>query len=86
VAGARNALRDAGIAFQGVDPDARSVERSHAAGADAVQRNTDVQLRALADDSLGGAVLVGSPLQATLGHVSYCCVSCVACSWRAVRS
>jgi hypothetical protein len=64
-----SALRDAGIAYQGVDPDARSVERSRAAGADAVQRNTDVQLRALADDTLGGAVLMGSPLQATLGHV-----------------
>jgi len=64
-----NALREAGIAYQGVDPDARSVERSRAAGADAVQRNTDVQLRALGDDSLGGAVLMGSPLLATLGHV-----------------
>ena len=64
-----NALRDAGIAYQAVDPDARSVERSRAAGADAVQRNTDVQLRALGDDSLDGAVLMGSPLQATLGHV-----------------
>lgn len=64
-----NALRDAGIAYQGVDSDAQSVERSRAAGADAVQRNTDVQLRALGDDSLSGAVLMGSPLQATLGHV-----------------
>src|SRR5436309_5668050 len=63
------ALRDAGIAYQGVDPDAQSVERSRAAGADAVQRNTDVQLRAHGDDSLDGAVLTGSPLQATLGHV-----------------
>src|SRR6266849_5801982 len=63
-----DALREAGIAYQGVDPDARSVERSRAAGADALQRNTDVQLRALADQSLDGAVLMGSPLQATLGH------------------
>ena len=63
------ALRDAGIAYQGIDPDAQSVERSRAAGADAVQRNTDVQLRALGDDSLDGAVLMGSPLQATLGRV-----------------
>src|SRR5438093_184036 len=61
------ALRDAGIAYQGVDSDARSVERSRSAGADAVQRNTDVHLRALGDDSLDGAVLMGSPLQATLG-------------------
>jgi hypothetical protein len=64
-----SALRAAGIVYQGVDPDARTVERSRAAGADAVQRNTDVQLRALADDSLGGAVIVGSPLRATLGRV-----------------
>jgi hypothetical protein len=64
-----SALRDAGIAYQGVDPDARSVERSRAAGADAVQRNTDVQLRALADESLGGAVLMGAPLQARLGRL-----------------
>ena len=64
-----NALRDAGIVYQGVDPDARSVEGALAAGAEAVQRNTDVQLRALGDDSLGGAVIMGSPLQATLGHV-----------------
>ena len=63
------ALGKAGIAYQGVDPDAASVQRSRAAGADAVQRNTDVQLRALADDSLDGAVLMGSPLQTTLGHV-----------------
>jgi hypothetical protein len=64
-----NALRDAGIAYQGVDPDARTVERSRATGADAVQRNTDVQLRALGDGSLGGAVIMGAPLHATLGHV-----------------
>ena len=30
-----------------------------------VQRNTDVHLRSLADESLHGAVLMGSPLQAT---------------------
>jgi len=64
-----DALRGAAIAYQGVDPDAASVARSRAAGADAVQRNADVHLRALADDSLHGAVIVGSPLQATLGHV-----------------
>ena len=52
-----------------MDPDAASVARSRAAGADAVQRNTDVQLRALADGSLDGAVLMGSPLQVSLGHV-----------------
>jgi len=64
-----NALREAGIAYQGVDPDAASVERARAAGGDAVQRNTDVQLRALPDGSLDGAVLMGSPLQTPLGHV-----------------
>jgi hypothetical protein len=64
-----NALRAAGVVYEGVDPDARSVERSRAAGADAVQRNTDVQLRALGDDSLGGAVILGSPLRARLGRV-----------------
>jgi hypothetical protein len=64
-----DALRGAAIVYQGVDPDAGSVARSRAAGADAVQRNTDVHLRAMADDSLHGAVLMGSPLQATLGHV-----------------
>jgi hypothetical protein len=65
-----SALRGAGVAYQGVDPDAASVSRSRSAGADAVQRNTDVHLRALADDSLYGAVLMGSPLNATLGHVT----------------
>ena len=64
------ALRGAGIAYQGVDPDAASVARSRSAGAEAVQRNTDVHLRAIADDSVHGAVLMGSPLQATLGHVT----------------
>ena len=64
-----NALRGAAIAYQGVDPDAASADRSRAAGAEAVQRNADVHLRALADDSLGGAVIMGSPLQTTLGHV-----------------
>jgi hypothetical protein len=64
-----DALRGAKIVFQGVDSDAGAVARSRAAGADAVQRNTDVHLRALADDSLHGAVLMGSPLQTTLGHV-----------------
>jgi hypothetical protein len=49
-----DALRNAGIAYQAVD---------------AVQRKIDVQLRALADDSLDGAVLMGSPLHATLGHL-----------------
>jgi hypothetical protein len=65
-----NALRGAGTAYQGVDPDAASVARSRAAGADAVQRNTDVHLRALADESLHAAVLMGAPLQASLGHVT----------------
>ena len=64
-----SALRGAAIVYQGVDPDAASVARSRAAGADSVQRNTDVHLRALADDSLHGAVLMGSPLHATIGHV-----------------
>ena len=64
-----SALREAGIAYQGVDADAGSVARSRAAGADAVQRNTDVHLRALADETLQGAVIMGSPLQATLGYV-----------------
>jgi hypothetical protein len=63
------ALRDAGIAYQGVDADAGSVARSRAAGADATQRNTDVHLRAMADESAQGAVIMGSPLQTTLGHV-----------------
>jgi hypothetical protein len=63
------ALRSAAIVYQGVDPDAASAERSRAAGADAVQRNADVHLRALGDDSLGGAVIMGSPLHTTLGHV-----------------
>ena len=67
--GLANALHEASITYQGVDPDAASVARSRAAGADAVQRNTDVQLRALADGSLDGAVLMGSPLQVSLGHV-----------------
>jgi len=49
-----NALREAGVAYQAVD---------------AVQRKIDVQLRALGDGSLDGAVLMGSPLQATLGHI-----------------
>jgi hypothetical protein len=65
-----DALRSAAIAFQGVDPEAGSVARSRAAGADALQRNTDVHLRGLADASVDGAVLMGSPLQATLGHVT----------------
>lgn len=65
-----DALRGAAIAYQGVDPNAGSVSRSRAAGADALQRNTDVHLRALADESLHGAVLIGSPLQTTLGHVT----------------
>src|SRR5207245_4029604 len=45
--GLANAPREPGAAYQGVDPDAASVARSRAAGDDAVQRNTDVQLRAL---------------------------------------
>ena len=64
------ALRAAAIGFQGVDPDAGSVARSRAAGAEALQRNTDVHLRTLGDGSLDGAVLMGAPLQATLGHVT----------------
>ncbi len=64
-----NALRSAAIIYQGVDPDAGSVERSRAAGADAVQRNADVHVRAVADGSLHGAVIMGSPLRATLGHI-----------------
>src|SRR5207245_7675569 len=67
--GLADALREASIAYQGVDPDAASVARSRAAGDDAVQRNTDVQLRALADGTLDGAVLMGSPLQVSLGRV-----------------
>src|SRR6185503_9015398 len=65
-----DALRAAGVVYQGVDPDASSVARSRAAGAEALQRNTDVQLRALADGSLDGAILIGAPLQATLGHIT----------------
>jgi hypothetical protein len=64
-----DALRGAAVVYHGVDPDAASVARSRTAGADAVQRNTDVHLRATADASLDGAVLMGSPLQTTLGHV-----------------
>ena len=48
-----DALREAGVGYQAVDP----------------QRNTEVHLRALADGSLDGAVLIGAPLQTTLGHV-----------------
>jgi hypothetical protein len=65
-----DALRGAGIAYQGVDPDASSVTRSRAGGAEALQRNTDVHLRALADGSLDGAILMGAPLQASLGHIT----------------
>ncbi|HEV8537177.1 MAG TPA: class I SAM-dependent methyltransferase [Candidatus Limnocylindria bacterium] len=63
------ALRDAGAVVQGVDQDARTVEAARADGADALQRNPDVHVRSLADESLDGAVLVGSPLHASLGHV-----------------
>lgn len=65
-----DALRGAGITYQGVDPDAATVARSRSAGGSAVQRNTDVHLRSLADGSLHGAVLMGSPLHASLGHVT----------------